>query len=63
MRSYIFQNVLLVKKVIKPWNSCNSAFPFKEPPAVSEWIHRDIHVQPVCSFSLDKNRLNLYALR
>jgi len=31
-------------------NSCNSAFPYKAPPAVREWIYRDIHIQPACGF-------------
>ncbi len=27
-------------------NSFNSAFPFKVPPAVREWIYRDLHSHP-----------------
>ncbi len=25
-------------------NSCNSAFPYKAPPAVREWIYRDLYL-------------------
>ncbi len=28
--------------------SCNSAFPYKAPPAVREWIYRDLYLHSAC---------------
>ncbi len=29
-------------------NSCNSAFPYKAPPAVREWIYRELYLHSAC---------------
>ncbi len=44
-------------------NSCNSAFPYKAPPSVREWIYRDLFTLSLCAyFCLAKNGPNLHAL-
>ncbi len=40
--SVLNHNTALSAKVTRI--CCNSAFPYKAPPAVSEWIYRDLHL-------------------
>ncbi len=35
-----------------PGNSFNSAFPYKAPPAVREWIYRDLYLYSACEWFL-----------